>query len=89
MKTWWLSYADDGFLGVVIAEADTFSEACFEARLRDCSPGGQVHGEDISNASDPASGATAEFVDWLAHAPRSTTPIAADAGRRQNQPGNS
>jgi len=42
---WWLSYADQGgWRGAVIVHAETFLDACAQARTLGISPGGQVRG---------------------------------------------
>ena len=44
-KLWWLSFVgDEGFLGVVIVEADDFLDAVMMSHHFDINPGGQVQG---------------------------------------------
>ena len=53
MKTFWLSFAgDDGFLGAVIADADSMVAAVKECHRRKINPGGEVLGFEIPDGAD-------------------------------------
>lgn len=47
MKWWYLSFAEDGFKGACIVEAEDFLAAVEEAHRRKINPGGQVFGQPV------------------------------------------